>query len=91
MQRRDYPAIAFGFAQGGIDKVHAVISQLALIDQEVLDAACAVLAQLAQQYFALAPELDQSGAHFGGPFITAQVSPLGRGLLFEAGAVNTFE
>ena len=41
-------AILFRFAQLGIDKVHAVIGELTLVDQIILDAAGAILPQLTQ-------------------------------------------
>src|SRR5690349_9419772 len=56
MQGRNDLAVFFRFAQLGIDEVHTVIGELAFIDQIVLDAAGALLAQLTQQHFAGTPE-----------------------------------
>ena len=45
MQQARYPAIGPGIGKLGIDQVYAIVSQLALAYQEVLDAAGAGLTQ----------------------------------------------
>ncbi|MNQ98320.1 hypothetical protein D3C85_1140040 [compost metagenome] len=46
---------------------------------------------MTQQHVAGTPELDHLGTHFRGALFLAQVLPFGRGLGFQAGAVDTFE
>src|SRR5471032_2985568 len=86
-----HPAILFRLPQVGINEVHPVIFQLALVHQVVLDGTGSVLPQLTQQYITGAPELDQPVTQLRGAFIAAQVFPLGRRLLFQAGAVDAFQ
>ncbi|MNP08891.1 hypothetical protein D3C76_1009780 [compost metagenome] len=84
-------AVLFRFAQLGVDEVHPVVRELTLVDQIILDAAGAFLAQLTQQHFAGAPELDHVRTHFRRAFFLAQVFPFGGRLDLQARAVDPFE